>query len=217
MRALDAWCHYLLGPPTTVQVFTDHKNLTYFRQPHNLNRRQARWLLNLSEFNLTFEHIPDRDLCTPDALSRRPDHIPTSDTDNEVVTLLPDELFINLIDASLSNKLCSSSASDPLVLDALHALLGAVPAAFHSRLSDWHYDAGVLTYQGHIYIPADADLCHSVVARHHDHPTAGHPGILKTRQLVASEFWWPGLASYVRSYVRGCASCQQHKVNTHPS
>ena len=30
MRALDAWHHYLLGSPTTVQVFTDHKNLTYF-------------------------------------------------------------------------------------------------------------------------------------------------------------------------------------------
>ena len=70
MRALDAWRHYLLGSPTTVQVFTDHKNLTYFCQPHNLNHQQARWLLNLSEFNLTFEHIPGKDLCTPDTLSR---------------------------------------------------------------------------------------------------------------------------------------------------
>ena len=111
-----------------------------------------------------------------------------SDTDNEVVTLLPDELFVNLIDTSLSNKLRSSSALDPLVLDTLHTLSGAVPAAFHSRLSNWHYDAGILTYQGRIYVPADAGLRHSVVARHHDHSTAGHPGVLKTRQLVASEF-----------------------------
>ena len=195
MRALDAWRHYLLGSPTMVQVFTDHKILTYFRQPRNLNRHQARWLLDLSEFDLTFEHILGKDLSAPDALSCRPDHIPTSNTDNEAVTLLPDELFINLIDASLSDKLCSSSALDPLVLDALHALPGAVPATFHSRLSDWHYDAGILTYQGRFYVPADADLCHSVVARHHDHPTAGHPGVLKTCQLVASEFWWPGLTS----------------------
>ena len=217
MGALDAWRHYLLGSPTTVNIFTDHKNLTYFRQPHNLNRRQARWLLDLLEFDLTFKHIPGRNLCAPDALSCWPDHIPTSDTDNEAVTLLPDELSVNLIDTSLSDKLCSSSASDPLVLDTLHALPGAVPATFHSRLSDWHYDAGILTYQGCIYVPADADLRHSVVAHHHDHPTAGHPSVLKTRQLVASEFWWLGLASYIHSYVRGCALCQQHKVNTHPS
>ena len=217
MRALDAWRHYLLGSPTMVHIFTDHKNLTYFRQPRNLNCRQARWLLDLSEFDLMFEHILGRNLCAPNTLSCQPDHIPTSDTDNEAVTLLPDELFVNLIDTSLSDKLHSSSTSDPLVLDALHALPGAVPATFRSHLSDWHYDAGILTYQGRVYVPADATLRHSVVACHHDHPTAGHPSILKTHQLVASEFWWPGLASYVCSYVQGCASCQQHKVNTHPS
>ena len=56
--------------------------------------------------------------------------------DNEAVTLLPDELFVNLIDTSLSDKLRSSSTSDPLVLDTLHALPGAVSAAFRSHLSD---------------------------------------------------------------------------------
>ena len=136
--------------------------------------------------------------------------------DNEAVTLLPDELFVNLINSSLTDKLHSSSALDPLVLDALHALPGEAPAAFHSCLSDWRYDAGILTYQGCVYIPADANLHHSVVTHHHDHPTAGHPSILKTHQLVASKFWWPGLTSYVHSYVQGCASCQQHKVNMNP-
>ena len=52
--------------------------------------------------------------------------------DNEAVTLLPDKLFVNLIDTSLTDKLQSSSASDPLVLDTLHALPGEVPATFHS-------------------------------------------------------------------------------------
>ena len=69
MRALDAWHHYLLSSPTTVQVFMNYKNLTYFCQPRNLNHQQARWLLNLSEFDLSFEHIPGKDLCAPDALS----------------------------------------------------------------------------------------------------------------------------------------------------
>ena len=38
IRALKSWCHYLHGSPFPVQVFTDHKNLTYFRQPQLLNR-----------------------------------------------------------------------------------------------------------------------------------------------------------------------------------
>ena len=134
-----------------------------------------------------------------------------------MVTLLPDALFVNLLDSSLTDKLCSSSTSDLLVLDALDALLGKVPAAFCSCLSDWHYDVGILTYQGHVYVPMDADLHHSIIARHHDHPTTGHLGVLKTCQLVVLEFWWLGLVSYVCCYVLGCAACQQHKVNTHPT
>ena len=192
MRALDAWRHYLLRSPSPVQVFTNHKNLTYFRQPQKLNHRQARWLLDLSEFDLHFSHIPGRDLCAPDALSHCPDHIPSSDSDNEDVTLLPDTLFVNLIDAALSDQLATSSATDPLVLDALHALPRELPAKFRSCLSDWKYNAGILTFQNRVYVPADSDLRRSVVSRHHDHPTAGHPGVLKTCQLVASEFWWPG-------------------------
>ena len=39
IRALKSWHHYLHGSPFPVQVFTDHKNLTYFCQPQVLNRR----------------------------------------------------------------------------------------------------------------------------------------------------------------------------------
>ena len=38
INALKAWHHYLRGSPFPVQVFTDHKNLTYFCQAQHLNR-----------------------------------------------------------------------------------------------------------------------------------------------------------------------------------
>ena len=217
MRALDAWQHNLLSSPTPVQVFTDHKNLTYFHQPCNLNCHQAHWLLDLSEFDLQFTHIPGKDLSAPNALSCQSDHISSTDADNENVTLLPDGLFVNVIDTSLSANPHSSSTSDPLVLDTLHALPSKLSTKFHSWLSNWCYDATILTYQDCVYVPANANLCQSVVSCHHDHPSAGHPGVLKTCQLVTPEFWWPGLASFVQQYVQGCATCQQAKFNTHPS
>ena len=37
IRALKTWQHYLHGSPFPVQVFTDHKNLTFFRSPQHLN------------------------------------------------------------------------------------------------------------------------------------------------------------------------------------
>ena len=92
-----------------------------------------------------------------------------------------------------------------------------IPLPFRSRLADWQVDAGILTYKGCVYVPADDSLCRTILERCHDHESTGHPGFLKTCQLVAAEFWWLGLASFIRRYVEGCTTCQQNKVNMHPT
>ena len=156
-------------------------------------------------------------LAGPDALSCRPDLLPHSNSDNDGVTLLPPSLFINVIDVALSHRVQSASAGDPLILQALQSMNEDIPLLFRSRLSDWQVKAGILTYQGCVYVPNDNSLWHAILQRCHDHESAGHPGYLKIRQLVAAEFWWPSLASYVRKYVEGCSTCQQNKTNTHPT
>ena len=130
IRGLKTWRHYLHSSPFPVQVFTDHKNLTYFKEARKLNRRQAHWLLDLVDFNLQLIHLPGKELTVPDALSCRPDLSPDSDSDNEDVTLLPPSLFINLIDTVLSDKISTSSEKDPLVLKSLQALGDEVPSQF---------------------------------------------------------------------------------------
>ena len=217
IRALKSWRHYLHGSPFPVQVFTDHKNLTYFRQPQALNRRQAWWLIDLADFNLKMIHVPGKLLAGPDALSCRPDLLPANNDDNTGVTLLPPFLFMNLINTTLSQRIESASAGNPLVLQALQSMHADIPLPFRSRLADWQVEAGILTYKGHVYVPADDSLRHTILEWCHDHESAGHPGFLKTCQLVAAEFWWPGLASFVCRYVKGCATCQQNKTNTHPT
>ena len=66
-----------------------------------LNRRQARWSLYLSEFDLHLIHIPGTKMILSDALSRQPDHGIGAKHDNEDATLLPETLFIRLIDLKL--------------------------------------------------------------------------------------------------------------------
>ena len=217
IRALKTWQHYLHGSPFPVQVFIDHKNLTFFHSPQSLNWRQAHWLLDLTDFNLKLIHIPGRQLATLDALSHQPDHLPPSSINNEDVTLLPPSLFVHVIDAALLSKISSSSSNDPLVLQALQSIDGSIPPAFRSCLSNWQHIDGLLIYKNHIYISPTNSLCHEILHQCHNHPTTSHPEFLKTRQLVSTEFWWPGLASFVRNYVVGCATCQQNKTNTHPT
>ena len=43
IRSLDEWRHFLEGARHPFEVWTDHKNLEYFRTALKLNRRQARW------------------------------------------------------------------------------------------------------------------------------------------------------------------------------
>ena len=54
-----------------------------------------------------------------------------------------------------------------------------------------------------------------IIQAYHDLPTYGHPGINQTFYLVSRYYWWPEIKQDVQEYVKGCALCQQNKVNTH--
>ena len=84
-------------------------------------------MLDLADYDLKLVHVPRKQLSAPDALSRRPDFIPEEDTDNEGVTLLPQELFVRLVDLELNKKIAQSTKNDPQVLNALHALENETP------------------------------------------------------------------------------------------
>jgi len=70
IRALQEWRHYIQGSPHTTTIYTDHKNLTFFRSAQKLNHRQARWSLFLSEYDIKLKHLPGTKMFLSDALSR---------------------------------------------------------------------------------------------------------------------------------------------------
>lgn len=50
---------------------TDHNNLTSYFKQSDLNTRQARSNVFLSEFNFDIEHVKGKEKCVTDALSRK--------------------------------------------------------------------------------------------------------------------------------------------------
>ena len=91
-RALSHWCHLLLSSPFEVTVLTDHKNLEYYKEPHHINRRIARYVQRMQDYNFIIKHIPGENNKS-DALSRRPDY-DQGTNDNNNVTVLPPHLFV---------------------------------------------------------------------------------------------------------------------------
>ncbi len=57
----------------------------------------------------------------------------------------------------------------------------------------------------------------TLIHAHHDSPVYGHPRINKTNQLLSHRYWWLNMWKDVLEYVKGCAECQRHKINTRPT
>ena len=165
-------------------ILSDHKNLTYYREVWNLNRRQARWSLYLSEFNIKLIHTPGHKMIQSDALSRRPDFIPDKDMDNENITMLPDSLFIQLLDIDLQRRIANACGQDDEVTKALSTMVEQGPHEIQRELGDWTIEKfegrDIVFFKEKNYIPRDDDLRRDITRLFHDHETAGHPGELET-------------------------------------
>ena len=74
-------------------------------------------MMFLQDFDLCFVHVPGTAMGPADVLSHLPN--PDLSSDNTDVTLLPDDLFILVLDTALVDKIASSSVTDPLVVAAL--------------------------------------------------------------------------------------------------
>ena len=46
---------------------------------------------------------------------------------------------------------------------------------------------------------------------HHDTPVGGHGGRWKTAELIARNYWWPGVTKEVGRYVDRYNACQRYK------
>jgi hypothetical protein len=72
-----------------------------------------------------------------DALSWRPDFVPDIDNDNEDIMMLPDNLFINLIDNDLQQRIANCDLMDKDTTDTMTTLLEQGPTTVQNDLDDW--------------------------------------------------------------------------------
>ena len=82
VEALAKWRQYLLDAAETFEIWTDHKNLKYFWEPHKLNRQHYDFIL---------QHIPGKTNIKADILSRKK-QVNTKE-DNKDVQLLKDKMW----------------------------------------------------------------------------------------------------------------------------
>jgi hypothetical protein len=98
------------------------------------------------------------------------------------MTLLPDNLFVNLIDLELQDHIASSSTyDDSTAAEAIKLLLADGPTEAQSDLSDWtvdHVDGKpILFYHNKCYVPKDLEIrreiCCTISRRSYCRPFRG--------------------------------------------
>ena len=149
--ALEEWHQYLQGTAHSNTIITDHKNLSYIKDPRKLSRQQARWSLFLQDFDIQWQVTPGTKMAPADVLSRH-DHVDTT-LDNQEMSICPEPIIIQARYLALAQKIWSSTKSDPLLLQALESLKMGSSLFPHSSINNWHMTNGHLYFKGRMYIP----------------------------------------------------------------
>jgi hypothetical protein len=152
----------------------------------------------MAEYNLVLKHKPGTSNRT-DYLSR-PLGVDRSVKNNENITVLPDHLFARALNLdNLDQEVRQSQEELPQLWKEQYAI--------KDLEEGW-------TRQGQLVVGDTPELHRRLVVAHHDHATAGHPGISRTLHLISQQYWWPGVREFVQNYIKGCATCQATKPGT---
>ncbi|EUC65928.1 Transposon Tf2-1 polyprotein, putative [Rhizoctonia solani AG-3 Rhs1AP] len=202
IRAFKEWRHLLEGTEIPVQVLTDHKNLEYWTNAQELRGRHAQWSMFLQDYNFQIVYRPGVQNRKADILSRHYGITPLGGG-VESKALLNPEIFIASItpDQEINDLIGEALYEDPRSREILDSI------KHKKTVQDWTLQEGLLWHKGEIFVPQNEKIRNLILESRHDALSAGHPGQLRTLELISRTYWWPSMKKSVKSYVEHCEVC----------
>ena len=211
--ALKTWRHFLMDTKDPFEIWTDHRNLTYYQEPQTISPRVARWSHLLQDYNFTLKHISGKTNTKADILSRLPEY--PDKLEQKESTILQEKHFKRLSrDDNLkegTNRI-TIIEDDPIFIKTVEE--SAIPGTIKRKLKEddnFKREGKLIYWKNRLYIP-NKNLQIKIIKQHHDEPTAGHPGRLRTEEIIARNYWWPTIKKDIKEYIKGCESCQRNKI-----
>ncbi|KAH7551149.1 reverse transcriptase [Bipolaris maydis] len=215
--AFEQWEVYLLGLPDTIEVFTDHQNLTSFMTTKKLNRRQVRWAETLAQFDFKITHRAGTLNGAADALSRR------SDLREEGHKEPHDALLKTMPDGSLKYNQ-PELAKVAKVAEQVETL----QQQWQQRAASWQFEpdeAGSdellndereyrdMVSKDRTYVPPH--MRSSLIQELHESTEYGHAGIEEMVRRLSKVFAIPRMRTKVQEILGNCLACHQNKPKRH--
>jgi hypothetical protein len=67
-------------------------------------------------------------------------------------------------------------------------------------------------YKNKLFIPENTELKMQIIYRTHNSEAGGHPGRMKTTELVSKSYFWPKITYDIQNYVKFCHLCKRVKA-----
>jgi len=176
---------YLYGKRFVVR--TDHAALAYLRNFADNNSRLMRWSLQLSGLGFIVQHRAGSKIGHVDALSRHVGavmHEGPLRKENILREQADDTFCVKQNPGNYSSK--------------REFFLDDDGAMYRRRTADKHQ------------LVISKTLVQDIIKESHDRIYAAHPGI-RTHDLLALNYWWPGMRKSIEDYVKNCEPCQRRK------
>ncbi|MBM3428406.1 MAG: DDE-type integrase/transposase/recombinase, partial [Bacteroidetes bacterium] len=203
--AMDHFDNYLRGKHFT--LFTDHKPLEKLGKVHTktLNRLQQAMM----DYSFEVKHKAGKEM-PADYLSRHVHEIHHHENYFQEIDLpsfqKQDELCNSI------RELINSPKNAPLYEKSVVKL--AKRCVILDDVIQVTMDDNVNNNEHVPLIPKLLTL--DILKMAHDHPLAGHAGILKTSKRALQYGYWPYMNTQIQEYVRNCITCQKRRTDDLP-
>ena len=204
VETLKEFRNILLGQE--IEVFTDHKNLTY--KEFN-TERVMRWRLLIEEYGPTLTYLKGERNVVADIMSR----LPTMELER------PDEQDLNTFELAKNYGLDKNllNVTMPVNYKTLNKyqkldkeLLKKAETSDSYHIKTFRggeKERPLICYGDKIVVPTD--LQQNVIEWYHT--TLCHPGIHRTEETIRQHLWWSTMRNDIGKYLKKCKTCQKHK------
>lgn len=128
VESIKEWYPLITNLASPLLIYTDHSNLTTFASKKILNRRQARWAMELQELDFKITYRPGTSNKRADALTRRSEDRPSQRESKDSIPILgPEKFQLSLLETTLASKIRHALESDSLGQEVLLALESGTP------------------------------------------------------------------------------------------
>ncbi|PHJ24919.1 retrotransposon nucleocapsid protein [Cystoisospora suis] len=198
-----------------VTVETDHATLSRILQQKHVTSHFGYWLDKLADFNIKVVYKSGKQNMVADAISRRQDF---AGFIQEQRTNQP----FHIRDLTFWKEQYRRCNNFQTPYDIIQKLDSRVPRGnlivYGQREYSW--EDGYLcvrTEAGWSVCVPSGLLRKTILQQFHDHVSAGHPGVERTRVGIRGLFWWPSMDGDINTFVCSCVACARGKSSRLPS